>query len=117
MQVPTAHVPAGEVHVTTVFGSTTHLYGKARVLQVSVPLQRLPSSSPAQSAVVAHWHVFAPGTHLPPPQASPTVQPFPSLQLALVFTCEQPPVGSQLSVVQALLSSQLSTEPGLVLQP
>ena len=52
-----------------------------------------------------------PPAHVPPLQASPTVQASPSLQTPLTAVCTQPFFGSQLSVVQASPSSQLVALP------
>ena len=49
---------------------------------------------------------------LPLAQASPLVHRLPSSQLPLAATATQPLAGSQLSVVQALLSLQRLTAPG-----
>ncbi len=73
--------------------------------QNSVPLQKLPSSWPLQSASALQPQVFVPLTHLPVEHASPVVQPLPSSQLAALLACTQPALASQLSVVQGLLSS------------
>ncbi len=53
----------------------------------------------------------------PPLHASGAKQALPSSQTAVLFTCKQPLAVSQLSSVQALLSSQLSTEPLVHLPP
>ncbi len=63
------------LHATTVAGLTLHWYGRLLLSQKSVPLQKLPSSWPAQSAVTVHAQMFVPDLHDPPPQVSPTVQP------------------------------------------
>jgi hypothetical protein len=47
-----------------------------------------------------------PGVHEPEPQLSPIVHAFPSSQAAVLFVKTQPAAGSQVSVVQALPSSQ-----------
>jgi hypothetical protein len=55
-----------------------------------------------------------PGLHDPPAQTSPTVQPFPSSQKAVLFVCTQVPEGAlQLSSVHGFWSSQLLGLPGL----
>jgi len=53
----------------------------------------------------------APPTHEPPEQTSPVVHALPSLQASVLFVCVQPVAGLQLSVVQGLLSLQLSGVP------
>ncbi len=51
-------------------------------------------------------HVFGvPGRHVPPPQTSLSVQPFPSSHAAVLFTNPQPVVAEQNGDVQGLLSS------------
>src|SRR5439155_21565879 len=65
-------------------------------LQVS-SVQRLPSSQLGP----------APPTHRPPLQASLVVQALPSLQGRVLLAWRQPVVGSQLSSVQGLPSSQV----------
>lgn len=55
----------------------------------------------------------APLLQLPFLQLSPWVQALPSSQLPLAGALTQPPLGSQLSVVQALLSPQAFAAPGL----
>ena len=53
-----------------------------------------------------------PGWHVPPVHTSPTVQAFPSEQEFASFVKTQPPVaGSQLSLVQGLLSLQTTPAP------
>src|SRR5438876_145920 len=52
-----------------------------------------------------------PPTHVPPLQASPVVQAFPSLQGSVVRGCVQPVAGLQPSVVQTLPSSQFGAAP------
>jgi hypothetical protein len=93
-------------HVTTVLGLTTHLYGKALLLQNNVPLHRFPSSWPAQSLSWAQAQVLVPLLQVPLPHTSPLVQPLPSSQLAVLLLWAQPLDGTQLSVVQGLPSSQ-----------
>jgi hypothetical protein len=57
-----------------------------------------------------------PGMQFPLEQTSPAVQALPSLQGTVLLTCVQSPVaGLQLSVVQALLSSQFLAVPAHVL--
>jgi hypothetical protein len=51
--------------------------------------------------------VAAPGTQLPPAQASPVVHAFPSLQATVLFVCVQPVAGLHPSVVQTFASLQL----------
>lgn len=58
----------------------------------------LPSSQPTE----------APPVQVPPAQASPAVQALPSSQAAVLLVLLQPACGSQTSVVQGLLSSQLT---------
>ena len=71
-------------------------------LQLSV-VHLLPSS---QTRSAPDWHT-------PPEQTSPTVQTFGSEQGFALFVYPQIPVaGSQLSLVQGLLSSQVDTAPG-----
>src|SRR5689334_15902762 len=53
----------------------------------------------SQSALV-------PGTQVPPTQASPTVQPSPSLHGAMFGVCTHPVIGLQVSSVQTSLSLQ-----------
>jgi hypothetical protein len=71
-------------------------------------------AQPVAGSQLSSVHTFpssqlgaAPPTHLPPEQASPVVQALPSSQGFVLFACAQPVAGSQLSVVQRLLSSQL----------
>lgn len=52
-----------------------------------------------------------PGLHAEPPQLSPLVQASPSSQGNVFATFLQPAVGSQVSVVQGLLSSQAGGTP------
>src|SRR5439155_21998801 len=59
----------------------------------------------------------APPTQLPPLQVSLVVQASPSSQGSVLFVWVQPLVGSQPSVVQALLSSQLGGAPPTQLPP
>ena len=94
------------LQVTTVFASTTHVW--LVKLQISVPSHRSPFSDAAQSPLLWHWQVFPPLTQLPLAHTSPTVHRFPSSQPAVLLVCTQPLVGSQLSVVQGLLSSQVT---------
>ena len=54
-----------------------------------------------------------PGWQLPLTQTSFLVHALPSLQLPELLACLQPPVGSQLSLVHKLLSSQLTAPPPL----
>ena len=54
----------------------------------------------------------APGLHVPPPQTSPVVQGLPSVHEPVLFAKTQPVAGSQLSVVQTLLSLQTIVVPG-----
>jgi len=54
----------------------------------------------------------APGWHVPPPQASPVVQAFPSLHGLVLLAKAQPVAGLQVSVVQTLLSLQTVGAPG-----
>lgn len=56
-----------------------------------------------------------PGLHLPWTHVSFTVQVLPSLQAALTGVLAQPLAGEQLSMVQALPSSQASAVPDLQL--
>ena len=53
----------------------------------------------------------APPTQRPPAQASFAVQALPSLQATVLFVCEQPVAGMQVSVVQTLPSSQFGAVP------
>ena len=112
MPVAVAHVflvqtvSALASHTTMVGGFTLQLYGSALVSQYSVPLQKLPSSWLAQSAVTLQPHWLAPLTHTPALQTSPTVQPLPSSQLVVLLVCVQPAVALHASLVQRLLSSQ-----------
>ena len=78
-------------------------------------MQKLPSSWPAQSAVTLQPHWFAPLTHAPALQTSPTVQPLPSSQLVLLLVCVQPETVLQPSVVHGLLSLHAVT--GLMFVP
>lgn len=74
--------------------------------QKSVPLQRLPSSCAAHSLFCVQPHEFAPLVHTPAAQTSPTVQPLPSSQVLVLFTCVQPLSGLHASLVQIFPSSQ-----------
>ena len=103
----TVQVPLPAVsHVTIVAGLTLQLYGKALVSQMSVPLQKLPSSCAAQSAFCVQPQEFAPLVQTPAAQTSPTVQPLPSSQVLVLLTCVQPVSGLHASLVQILPSSQ-----------
>jgi len=101
---------------------------QAPAVQISPNVQTLPSE---QLAVVSLWtqpltgsqvsavHGFRssqlatePGTHAPPLQMSPTVQPLLSLQPSLFSRNVQPAARSQESVVQGLPSLQGSDAPG-----
>src|SRR5262245_16814765 len=53
----------------------------------------------------------APRLHVPPPQVSLPLQALPSEQPLLLFVCEQPLPGLQASLVQPLLSLQLTGVP------
>ncbi len=53
--------------------------------QNNVPLQTLPSSWPTQSLSAPQPQVLVPLEHLPAAQVSPTVQPLPSSQLAVLL--------------------------------
>ena len=59
----------------------------------------------------------APGTQVPPEQVSPVVQAFPSLQEAVLLVKTQPVAGSHVSVVQTLLSLQMTAVPGTQVPP
>ncbi len=102
--------------------------------QTSPPVQTLPSVQIAVLLAWAHAPVLAvheslvhtlpssqltatPGTHAPPLQTSPLVQPLPSLQIAVLLLCWQPASLSQLSLVHGLPSSQLSAPPATQLPP
>lgn len=74
--------------------------------QNKVPLQKLPSSELAQSALIVHEQVLAPPTQTPPAQVSPVVQPLPSSHAAVLLAWAQPVTVLQESVVQPLLSLQ-----------
>ena len=100
-----AHAVSCEVlHVTMVFGSIWQTNGSWLLSQYSVPLHRLPSSLPAQSASAWHAHRFVPGAHAPAAHVSPLVHALPSEQTPSVGACPQPTVGSQPSAVHGLLS-------------
>ena len=73
--------------------------------QNSVPLHRLPSSWPAQSAVVVQPQVLVPLLHAPAEHESPLVHGLPSSQVTALLLCAQPVAGTQLSVVHGLPSS------------
>jgi hypothetical protein len=105
------------LHATTVAGFTLHWYGRLLLSQKSVPLQKLPSSWPAQSAVTVHAQMLVPDLHDPPPQVSPTVQPLPSLQTAVLFWCTHPKVASHESLVHGLPSSQNAALTAVPAQP
>ena len=99
----------------------------APALQASPLVQALPSSHPLVKALNTHpfWAsqpssvqglpslqvALEPALHLPPWQLSPWVQALPSLQGAATLPWTQPVLGSQLSVVQGLASSQPSGAP------
>jgi hypothetical protein len=53
----------------------------------------------------------APGLQAPPPQVSPVVQAFPSVQASALFVNTHPVAGLQVSVVQTLLSLQTTEVP------
>ena len=55
--------------------------------------------------------------HVPPPHTSPLVHMSPSLHAAVLAVCAQPLLVLQLSLVQGLLSSQLSRVPALHAPP
>ena len=92
------------LQLTTVFASTTHVWLPRS--HTNVPSQRFPFSELAQSAVPVHWQELVPLLHFPSAHTSPLVQPLPSSHGALLFTCVQPLVASQPSVVHALPSLQ-----------
>ena len=73
--------------------------------QKSVPLQKFPSSWPAQSVSWVQPQVFVPLVHLPAAQTSPVVQLLPSSQVAVLVAWLQPVLGLQASVVHTLPSS------------
>ena len=94
------------LQVMIVEGLTLQLYGRLPRSQKSVPLQRLPSSWPAQSASLVQVHVLVPETQTLLAQLSPVVHVLPSSQAPAAGACVQPAFTSQLSVVHTLLSSQ-----------
>jgi sorbitol-specific phosphotransferase system component IIA len=53
----------------------------------------------------------------PPPQVSPAVQAFPSSQAIVLFVKTQPAVGSHVSVVHTLASSQTTAVPAWQIPP
>jgi len=95
--------------VTTVVASTTQVLP----VQMSVPLQRLPSSIPAQSAVVMHSQVLLPAAQAPVWQVSKVQgmasrsQTVPSSLSAKIE--QRPEVPSQLAVWQSVLELVQST--------
>ena len=68
------------LQLTTVAGLFWHLGGFNALLQKSMPLQRSPSSSSAQSLSDWHEQVNVPAMHLPALHVSPVVQLSPSSQ-------------------------------------
>ena len=71
-----------------------------------MPLQALPSSWPAQSAVTLQPQLLLPEVQVPPLHTSPMVHGLPSSQDRMLLLCVQPATGSQASFVHALPSSQ-----------
>jgi hypothetical protein len=97
--------------------------------QASPVVQAFPSSQTAVLLTCSHTPVVGlqassvhgllslqvtavPPTQVPPEQASPTVQAFPSLHVAVLLTCSHPVDGLQLSSVHGLLSLQVTPVPG-----
>ncbi len=76
--------------------------------QYSVPLHRLPSSWPAQSLSTLQSHVLVPDLQLPAPHTSPTVQPLPSSQLAVLLAWVHPVLGLHESSLHGFASSQMT---------
>lgn len=101
---------------------------QAPLLQASPAVQALPSShtpvralntqpfcasQPSTVQGLPSLHVaLEPAVHLPPWQLSPWVHALPSLQGAATLPWMQPDLGSQLSVVHGLASSQPRGPPG-----
>jgi hypothetical protein len=101
--------------------------------QVSPVVQALPSSQASvlfvKTQPVAGLHVSVvqmlassqttgvPAVQVPPPQVSSVVQAFPSSHASVLFVKTQPTTGLQLSVVQALASSQTTGLPALQVPP
>ena len=109
LQVFFTHGPSPPlVQLTTVAGLTLHWFTPPLVSQKSVPLQKFPSSSLAQSSLFWHWHVLVPDLHAPPSHLSPIVQLLPSLQLWVFAVFTQPLAGAQVSVVHGLPSPHTS---------
>ncbi len=81
----------------------------------TVPIGAAENTQPATGLQLSTVHAFPSlqprlpvPEQAPPEQVSPVVQALPSLQLALLFTnLHWPVAGSQVSVVQTLLSPQL----------
>ncbi len=102
------HSVSAEVsQLTSVLGLTLHAYGRLLLSQNNVPLQKLPSSWPAQSLSWLQPQVLVPDTQLPPLHTSPLVQPLPSSQLAVLLLWLQPVLVLQPSLVHGLLSLQV----------
>ena len=107
MAVPGTHPPAWQasprvqtlpsVHATVLLLVTQPLAGAH-----ASTVQGLPSLQTSA----------APGTHWPAKHASPTVQVFASVQLCALAVCTHPWLGSQLSSVHGLPSSQPAAKPG-----
>jgi hypothetical protein len=74
-------VSASDEHATIDAGFTLHNSGATALLQYSVPLHKLPSSSLAHAASVWHPHADSPGAHVPPLHPSPLVHVSPSLHV------------------------------------
>jgi hypothetical protein len=71
-----------------------------------------PAAQP--STVHPTWSsqsIGAPGAHVPPPHASPTVHPLPSEQADPLFTCTQPWIASHASSVHGFASSHIGALP------
>lgn len=101
------HSPSPLVsQVTTVAGLTLHFQSGVDLSQNNVPLHKLVSFCAAHPASCVQEHEFTPERQTPNAQTSPLVHKFPSSQAKALLVCSQPFLLLQVSLVQALPSSQ-----------
>jgi hypothetical protein len=111
--VPGLHVPPPQA--SPVVQALPSLHGLVLFVKTQAPVAGLQLS--VVQTLLSLQTVGAPGTQLPPPQASPVVQALPSLQGFVLFANTQPEAGLQLSVVQTLLSLQTVGAPDMHAPP
>jgi hypothetical protein len=88
-----------------------HLLPSSQAALLAVYLQPFVASQPSVVHRLSSLHTgAAPPAQTPPLHTSPVVQALPSLQDCVLLRNLQPLAGSQLSVVQGLLSLQLTAE-------